>query len=162
MKIITVFFVCYFWLCLLPVQAQQPAQAQQKSPCDDSLYVRLKAVPRVSLTQSERKYIDQKEQDCLAFKAGGANPKLPETKSVDVKPTETNPADTKKNDAQKPLAPGTEKMPISDVKIDTTLLRQEAQGEPILSGRNIGIFAVIVAAIVGLAVAVGGTTPSPF
>ncbi len=153
MKIIVAFFFVF-------VLAIADSWAQQKSPCNDSLYLRLKAVPRVSLTQSERKYIDQKEQECADFKAGATMPKvMGDSSRADdakaVKKTDSRP------DAQKALAIDVRNS-VPPAETDSLRLKQESQDEPILSGRNIGIFAVILAAIVGLTVALGGITPAPF
>jgi hypothetical protein len=153
MKIIVAFFFVF-------VLAIADSWAQQKSPCNDSLYLRLKAVPRVSLTQSERKYIDQKEQECADFKAGAAMPKvMSDSSRADdakaVKKTDSQP------DAQKALAIDVGNL-VPPAETDSLRLKQESQDEPILSGRNIGIFAVILVAIVGLTVALGGVTPAPF
>ncbi|KER09462.1 MAG: hypothetical protein HY22_11705 [[Candidatus Thermochlorobacteriaceae] bacterium GBChlB] len=153
MKIIVAFFFVFFL-------AIADSWAQQKSPCNDSLYLRLKAVPRVSLTQSERKYIDQKEQECADFKAGAAMPKvMGDSSRADdakaVKKIDSQP------DAQKALAIDVGNS-VPPAETDSLRLKQESQDEPILSGRNIGIFAVILVAIVGLTVALGGVTPAPF
>lgn len=158
MKIIVAFFFVF-------VLAIADSWAQQKSPCNDSLYLRLKAVPRVSLTQSERKYIDQKEQECADFKAGAAMPKvMSDSSRADdakaVKKTDSRP-DAQKPDAQKALAIDVGNL-VPPAETDSLRLKQESQDEPILSGRNIGIFAVILVAIVGLTVALGGVTPAPF
>ncbi len=153
MKIIAALFAVFFL-------AVVDAQAQPKSPCSDSLYLRLKAVPRVSLTQSERKYIDQKEQECADLKAGARLPQIwsDSSRTDDLK-------DARRADGQ-PEAQKASPIDIGNptplAKADSLRLKQESQDEPILSGRNIGIFAVILTAIAGLAIALGGVTPAPF
>ncbi len=44
------------------------AQAQTKNPCDDAELLRLKSLPKASLTESERKAFNKLNADCEKFK----------------------------------------------------------------------------------------------
>lgn len=60
-------FLYFTVLCLaVPLLAYtQPTEKQ--NPCKDSLLLKLKKIPQVSLNMAERKYLEQKEKECAEF-----------------------------------------------------------------------------------------------
>lgn len=172
-----------FWIGLALGGAWADAAAQQKNPCEDSLYLRLKEAPAVTLTDSERRYVDQKRKDCAAYKAGVYKPSepqpvppAPEPKTVETPPLQpnTSPPSAPKDSsmAMTPKvqpAPAVKPEPKTDVKPEPApdapkpeQASQEPKGEAFLTPRTVGIMGAIAAAIVGLAIALGGAPKSPF
>jgi ribosomal protein L16 Arg81 hydroxylase len=58
-KFLLITLICFFSLNLL--------QAQSNSPCNDSLYLKLKAKGIENLTEDEISYLSQKENECKVY-----------------------------------------------------------------------------------------------
>lgn len=119
------------------VFAQTPPVVRAiNNPCQDSLYILLKDAPPVSLTESERRYVEQKEIECKEYLAG-------------------------KKQEQKPLPIKTSQEKQKTQQTENKIYDQGRQ-EEFFTVRNVGIITVIVGAVVGLAVALGNVTKAPF
>lgn len=194
------------WLILLsfvlpPVAGAQPSTLQ--NPCNDSLFLKFKKIPRASLTAAERKFLEQKEKECAEFAKTQSLPK--DTTVAATKPDpDALPKDAAAIEKSEPklelmitdarnaaraearqdsgasLNPLPEPKkeestiararsdllssnlpPIKSAQNDTTT-GVSSEMEPLLTLRNAGIFAVVVAAVLGIALALGSITPSPF
>lgn len=154
-------FLYFTVLCLaVPLLAYtQPTEKQ--NPCKDSLLLKLKKIPRVSLNMAERKYLEQKEKECAEFAKSQTLQKdttvaqRPESdaalKEAAISPGPA-PEMKKQPDAQEVLS-------IKSAQKDSSIA---AEMEPLLTPRNAGIVAFIAAAIAGIVIALGSVTPSPF
>lgn len=174
----------------------QPSEIQ--NPCNDSLFLKLKKIPRASLTVAERRHVEQKEKECAEFTKGKTQPKdanvaekpepnvppkdaaakeRPEPKieltiqeARKETPTESrkqpdaalNPAPEPKKEESIAERAWQEASPAKPAEKDTTSALAQSEMEPLLTPRNAGIFAAIVAAVVGIAAMLSGVTPSPF
>ncbi|MCS7013249.1 MAG: hypothetical protein RMI34_04980 [Chloroherpetonaceae bacterium] len=165
-------------LFLLPLRlfAQENAW---RDPCKDSLFLRLRQVPKAILTASERKYLEQKEKECAEFSASKARKEesvsgdsltsqaawMQQTKEQTSK---QQPRVKSEEDAVPQTAKGEQEKIVSGESLPAVLAPPDslrittAELEPIFTPRNFGIFAAVVAALVGLAIALGQVTPSPF
>jgi len=168
--------VKHFWLILLHVVCPLLVQAQHheiQNPCNDSLFLKLKKIPQASLTVTERKYLEQKEKECAEFVKSGA---LQKSRVATDAPEQGKNKHAEKIEqdsgvAVAPLPEAKEQTPTAvhpkpsiekRVQKDSVNVAVDNQMEPVLTLRNAGIFAAIVAAVIGIAIALGGVTPSPF
>ncbi len=168
--------VKHFWLILLHAVCPLLVQAQHhesQNPCNDSLFLKLKKIPQASLTVTERKYLEQKEKECAEFvKSGGlqkshvATDRLEQDKNKRREKVEQDSgmAVVPLPEAKEPTSTAVRLKPLSDnqVQKDSIHVATDNQMEPVLTLRNAGIFAAIVAAVIGIAIALGNVTPSPF
>lgn len=134
-RIETAFVFCVVFIGATTAYAQTIPSAAC-NPCQDSLYLLLKDAPPVSLTESERRYVEQKEKECREYLTG----KKQEQKPLPIKSVE-----------EKQVV---QKMEISAAERD--------EQEDFLTLRNVGIMAVIVGAVAGLAIALGSVAKAPF
>lgn len=168
----------YCWLILLQVVWPLLVQAQHnesQNPCNDSLFLKLKKIPQASLTATERKYLEQKERECAEFVKSGASQKsrvatdmLEQGKNKYREKVEQDsgvvaaPLPEAKKAEHSLRAIRAETLPANLVEKDSVKASIDNQMEPVLTLRNAGIFAAIVAAVIGIAIALGSVTPSPF
>ncbi len=163
-------FLYFTVLCLaVPLLAYaQPSEKQ--NPCKDSLLLKLKKIPQVSLNMAERKYLEQKEKECAEFAKSQTLQKdttvaqRPESDAAAAGESET------KREGAGSLKPVPEKkeeisaheaLSIAPAQKDTSAT-MHSEMEPWLTARNAGIVAFIAAAIAGIVIALGSVTPSPF
>ncbi|NTV46338.1 MAG: hypothetical protein HGB11_07415 [Chlorobiales bacterium] len=133
----TSFIFCIAFIGVVTAHSQtRPALQATYNPCQDSLYLLLKDAPPVSLTESERRYIEQKEKECREHLTG----KKQEQKPLPIKSVQ-------------------EKQVVPQAELGTA--QREGQ-EDFLTVRNVGIVAAIVGAVVGLAIALGSVAKAPF
>ncbi|MBC8042707.1 MAG: hypothetical protein IAF08_04605 [Rhizobacter sp.] len=136
-----------------PVATAQETVAVQ-NPCQDSLFIELGKLPAVSLTESERRYIDQKKKECEEFES-----RFSESKFKKVNPKHDS---TIMPIATMPPIDSTEKLTEKPSERKTALRNSGSQPEELFTARNLGILAAIAAAVVALAVVLGGTIKAPF
>lgn len=125
-----------------------------KNPCGDSLFIRLNKLPLVSLTESERRYVEQKKKECSDFESGGSAVKLKIDSLATVPVAAMPPIDS----TEKPIERKSDATPEKKVPAKNPA----PQPEDFFNGRNLGIMAAIVGAIIALAVVLGGTVKAPF
>ncbi|ACF14238.1 hypothetical protein Ctha_1781 [Chloroherpeton thalassium ATCC 35110] len=118
---------------------ESPVLEAAKDPCNDSLYLRLKDAPPVSLTESERAYVKQKRKECEEYRYG----KIEKPNAL-----------PEKEEAQEL------EESLSELKADEE--KPGVEQESFLSARNIGIFSVVIGAVTGLIIAIGNVTEAPF
>jgi hypothetical protein len=168
--------VKHFWLILLHVVCPLLVQAQHhesQNPCNDSLFLKLKKIPQASLTVTERKYLEQKEKECAEFVKSGdlqksrvATDRLEQDKNKRREKVEQDSgvvaAAVSEAEELAPTAVHLKPLSGNQVRKDSIHAAVDNQMEPVLTLRNAGIFAAIVAAVIGIAIALGSVTPSPF
>ncbi len=109
------------------------ALAQPKDPCNDAEFLRLKALPKASLTESERKTLNKLNADCEKFKQ--------QTESKQV---------------QSPIANAPKQHQPSDTA--KVVLKEE----PFATTRNFTILGAMCAVVAGIIVAINSVAESPF
>ena len=166
----------HFWLILSHVVCPWLVQAQHhesQNPCNDSLFLKLKKIPQASLTVTERKYLEQREKECAEFVKSGdlqksrvATDRLEQDKNKRREKVEQDSGEVAAPlpEAKEPMPTAVRLKPLSShqVQQDSIHVATDNQMEPVLTLRNAGIFAAIVVAVIGLAIALSGVTPSPF
>ncbi|MGQ9806185.1 MAG: hypothetical protein ACUVRP_08925 [Chlorobiales bacterium] len=106
--------------------------AQPINPCNDPEFLRLKSLPKASMTESERKAFNKLNADCEKFKERTAQP-IEQTR-LEV-PKQNEQSDTAK-----------------------VALKEE----PFATARNFTILGAMCAAVVGIIVAINSIAESPF
>jgi len=129
-------FIVFLALCDALFAQNTPKLQAGNTPCNDSLYLRLKDAPPVSLTESERAYIKQKRKECEEYRYGK------------VESSGDTPENTQLSESLSKLKEEEEKPDVAQ--------------EEILTARNIGIFSVVMGALTGLIIALGSVTEAPF
>lgn len=119
-------------LALIALTLAIAYRLQAQNPCDDSELLRLKSLPKASLTESERKAFNKLNADCEKFKARAAQP----TQQGETKPPKTS----EQSDTVK------------------VVLKEE----PFATTRNFAILGAIGAFVAGIIVALNSITDSPF
>ncbi len=109
------------------------ALAQPKDPCNDAEFLRLKALPKASLTESERKTLSKLSADCEKFKQQA------ESKQV-----------------QSPIANAPKQHQHSDTA--KVVLKEE----PFATPRNFTILGAMCAVVAGMIIAINSVADSPF
>ncbi len=107
-------------------------KAQSSNPCDDSELLRLKSLPKASLTESERKAFNKLNADCEKFKARATQPSEQATTQI---PKQNEPSDTTK-----------------------VALKEE----PFVTTRNFTILGIMCAVIASIIVAINSVAETPF
>ncbi len=114
------------------VLAAETTKAQSSNPCNDPEFLRLKSLPKASLTESERKAFNKLNAECEKFKAQAAQPiERPTTQA----PKQSEPSDTAK-----------------------VALKEE----PFATTRNFTILGAMCAVVVGIIVAINSVAETPF
>ena len=109
------------------------ALAQPKDPCNDTELLRLKALPKASLTESERRTLNKLDADCEKFKQ--------QTEQQQVQPLTANaPKQHQHSDTAK------------------VVLKEE----PFVTTRNFTILGAMCAVITGIIIAINSIAESPF
>lgn len=157
------------WVILAAVGMLWPlglfAQDTLHHPCRDSLFLRLKKVPSAALTTSERRYLLQKEQECAEFLAKRARLQggLASDSLVGARSSLFSERYAEPSREQAATLPSTDSERAETfASVADTLRTVPFVHEPMVAPRNLAILAAIVAAFVGLAIALGRITPSPF
>ncbi len=109
------------------------AIAQPKDPCNDAEFLRLKALPKASLTESERKTLNKLNADCEKFKQ-----------------------QTEQQQVQLPTANAPKQHQHSDTA--KVVLKEE----PFATTRNFTILGAMCAVITGIIIAINSVAESPF
>ena len=123
----------YLFMLFALLVAYQSTVAQSSNPCNDAEFLRLKSLPKASLTESERKTFNKLNADCEKFKQGAT----PQTLKQGL-------TESQKRNAQSDTA-----------KI---ILKEE----PFATTRNFTILGAMCAAIAGIIVALNSVADSPF
>jgi hypothetical protein len=110
--------------------------AQTKNPCEDQTFLRLKALPKASLTESEQAYLKQMNDACNRAKNAGIPPSPPQALHLSV--------------------------PKGDISLDSLEEKKVGNTEDFATARNLGIIGAIGAALIGIGIALGSVTSSPF
>jgi hypothetical protein len=120
-------------MLLAPLSVYKSAIAQPKDPCNDTELLRLKALPKASLTESERKTLNKLNADCEKFKQ--------QTEQQQVQPLTANaPKQHQHSDTAK------------------VVLKEE----PFVTTRNFTILGAMCAVITGIIIAINSIAESPF
>jgi hypothetical protein len=109
------------------------ALAQPKDPCNDTELLRLKALPKASLTESERKILNKLNADCEKFKQQAESKQM-------QSPTANTPKQHQPSDTAK------------------VILKEE----PFATTRNFTILGAMCAVITGIIIAINSIAESPF
>lgn len=128
------FRISGFFVMMLLAQslADKSAVAQSSNPCSNSELLRLKSLPKASMTESERKVFNKLNADCEKFKERTAQP-IEQTRLEVPKPNEQS---------------DTAKVALKE--------------EPFATARNFTILGAMCAAVVGIIAIVNSATDSPF
>jgi hypothetical protein len=153
-----------FWLILLHGVCPLLVQAQHnesQNPCNDSLFLKLKRIPQASLTVTERKYLEQKEKECAEFVKSGVSKKS--RVATDALEQDSGVTAVHLPEAKEQMLASVHPKPVTDSQVQKDSVSAAVDKmEPVFTLRNAGIFAAIVVAVIGIAVALGSVTPSPF
>jgi len=129
------FRISGFFVMMLLAQslADKSAVAQSSNPCSNSELLRLKALPKASLTESERRTLNKLDADCEKFKQ--------QTEQQQVQPPTANaPKQHQHSDTAK------------------VVLKEE----PFVTTRNFTILGAMCAVVAGIIVAINSVAESPF
>jgi hypothetical protein len=163
-----------FWLILLHGVCPLLVQAQHnesQNPCNDSLFLKLKRIPQASLTVTERKYLEQKEKECAEFVKSGVSKKsrvatdaLEQVKNKHAEiEQDSGVTAVHLPEAKEQMLASVHPKPVTDSQVQKDSVSAAVDKmEPVFTLRNAGIFAAIVVAVIGIAIALGSVTPSPF
>jgi outer membrane biosynthesis protein TonB len=140
--------------------------AQEKNPCNDEKYVRLKAIPRASLTESERRYMATTEEACEKFKAAQVRPadssSAPTVMPAKVEPQKIEPPKAEPPKVEtatpKPVESPKEKPLVTAAPPDEKALKDET----ILNTRNVILGTAAAVGLTTVIILFNNTTTSPF
>jgi hypothetical protein len=145
--------------------------AQEKNPCNDEKYVRLKAIPRASLTESERRYMATTEEACEKFKA--AQFKAAQVRSADsssvstVMPAKVEPQKIEPPKAEPPKVETATPKPVESPKEKPLVTaappdEKALKDETILNTRNVILGTAAAVGLTTVIILFNNTTTSPF